>query len=276
MHDQAPEALFVKEAMDRVTDDLAEPIGLTARAVRDGRRRRLRSRLAIGGAAACTAALAVTGLAAVLPGTGNGTGPVGAQVGGAPPRVFPTATLTPTVAPTAPPTPQSEAERLRIEAYRQATAGVLQDLLPPEIGQIRLVSDDVSGYLATSSHGEHFIRFSVAPAQAGSGQRLCLPAGLETKGTCLVMELSDGTPVTLRVMPEGDGTVTATSATFHFGNSDVSIFINPDDRASSSAPVTDKQLAHFVAEPRVLDLIRQADQHPVQAPQISHNEGENQ
>ncbi|MFD8479080.1 hypothetical protein [Kitasatospora sp. NPDC059673] len=275
MHEQAPEALFVKEAMDQATDDLVEPIGLTARAVRDGRRRRLRSRLAVGGAAACTAALGVTGLAAVLPGTGDGTGSTAVLMGdGAPPRVFPTVTFSPTAGPSAPTTPPSEAERQRIETFRQATAGVLQDLLPPELGQIQLVADDVSGYQAISPQGTYFVRFSVAPAPDGSREKFCPPADVEQKGTCQVVQLPDGTPATVRVAPSGDGSVTGTSATFHFGGSDVAIFVNASGINGSSAPVTDTQMADFIRAPRVLDLIRQADQHPVQEPQISHNEGE--
>ncbi|MFD7730926.1 hypothetical protein ACFV6F_11150, partial [Kitasatospora phosalacinea] len=79
--EQAPGALFVRGAMSRVTDELAEPVGLTAAAVRQGRRRRLRSRLAVGGAAVCTAALAATGLA-FLPGpSGGGAGSAPRQKG---------------------------------------------------------------------------------------------------------------------------------------------------------------------------------------------------
>ncbi|KDN84314.1 hypothetical protein [Kitasatospora cheerisanensis] len=275
VQERAPEALFVREAMDRVTDGLAEPLGLTARAVRDGRRRRLRSRVAVGGAAACTAALAVTGIGA-LPGTGGGPGPVGVQAGNTTvPRVFPTVTFTPTASPAAPPAPLPEAERQRIDAFRQATARTLQDLLPPAVGDIRLVADDVSSYLAESPLGSHFVRFSVRPAPGAATERTCTPGPVDKLGTCRVVRLSDGTPVAVRVVPEGNGSVTLTMASFHVGGSDVSVSVSPDGRTNTSAPVTADQMAAFVGSPQVLDLVREADLHPVEEPQVSHNEGEN-
>ncbi|MFD7643916.1 hypothetical protein ACFV4P_25040 [Kitasatospora sp. NPDC059795] len=278
VQERAPEALFMREAMEELTDDLTEPVGLTARAMRDGRRRRLRSRLAVGGAAACTAALAVTGLAAVVPGVGSvpGTGVV--QMGDAPaPRVFPTVTFSPTTAPpSASPTDSgSYAEQQRIEAFRQATAAALQDLLPPEVGQIRLVADDVSGYLATSPQGgTWFIRFSVSPAPNDTTQRTCRPADTAKGGTCRDEKLPDGTPVVVRVEPESDGSV-ITDAIFHLDRSAVAVSVSPHERKGSSAPVTADQLTAFVRTPQVLDLIRQADRQPVQEEPKSYDEGEN-
>ncbi|PJN22481.1 hypothetical protein [Kitasatospora sp. CB02891] len=276
VQEQAPEALFVRAAMEQVTDDLAEPPGLTARAMRDGRRRRLRSRLAVGGAAAGAAALAVTGLLAAVPGAGGSPGPVAVQPGGdAPPRVFPTVTFSPTADPLAPSPPPGEDERRRIETYRQATAGALQDLLPPEIGQIRLVADRVDTYLASSSHGGYVVRFSVAPAPDGAKERSCPPNDSVKTGKCQLVRLPDGVDATVRAMPEGDGTMTMAVASFHLGGSDVTVAVNADESARSSAPVTNAQLADFIRAPRVLELVRGADRNPVQEPGISHDEGAN-
>ncbi|GAA4838210.1 hypothetical protein GCM10023235_11710 [Kitasatospora terrestris] len=283
--EDAPGVLFVREAMGRVAGELVPPPGMTLRAVREGRRRRLRSRLAIGGAVLGTAVLASFGLTAVL-GTGTGPGSGGAGTvplaagDGTPARVFPTVRLSPTASP--PPTASPSAsggtngERVRVEAFRQRTAAVLQDLLPPGVGGINLIDDQVSGYLGKSPQGSYFIRFSVRPAPNGPRERTC-PAGAPGKlGTCTLVELPDGASASVQVVPEGDGTVTLTRASFHFGGSDVSVSVSPDDSTGGSAPVTADQMAGFVLAPRVLDLVQEADLHPVESPGVSYDEGANQ
>jgi len=277
--EQAPRALFVRGVMGRVTDELAEPVGLTAGAVRAGRRRRLRSRLAIGGAAVCTAALAATGLA-FLPGPAGGSGgPEPLRMAAAPtasPRVFPTTTVTPTASPdpsaSAPVVP--EAERLRIEDFRQRSANVLHDLLPAEVGSISLLSDQVSDYLARSPQGDLLLRFSVRPhSDGGPSDGPCenTPIGQEVQvktSTCKRVQVTGTiTGVTWRSV-DGDG-LTSTSVGFRLGDSDAYVGIMPYGQHPFSSPVPVDQLVAFAQQPRVMALLGEGDQHPVEAAQIS-------
>ncbi|WP_148283126.1 MULTISPECIES: hypothetical protein [Kitasatospora] len=291
MQEQAPEGFFVREAMGRVTDDLAEPPGLAAGAVREGRRRRWRSRLAVGGAALGTAALAAAGLAAV-PGTGgSGGGGVGGagvlQPAGPGDRVFPTVRMTTipppeptgTRAPTGPagsPSPSPDAEQLRwIETYRQATAGALQDLLPPEIGAISVVADGVYSYLGRSANGEYPLVFSVRPHSEGAPQRNCPQEGQPSKyGECRTVRLVDGASATVRVSPS-DGGLDSTEAFFRLEHSDVQVMVISDVPRRRSSPVTVDQLIAFLNAPRVQELLHQADLHPVDSAQEIHYEGGN-
>ncbi|WP_033217313.1 hypothetical protein [Kitasatospora phosalacinea] len=281
--EQTSGALFVRGEMSRITDALAEPVGLTARAVREGRRRRLRSRLAIGGAAVCTAALAATGLAFLpAPASGSGgTGPAPLQMAagaGASPRVFPTTTVAPTASPdpsqSAPAVP--EAERLRIEDFRQRSAAVLQDLLPAEIGEVSLLSDHVSDYLGKTAQGDLLLRFSVRPhVDSGAPDGSCSnsPIGQEVQvksSTCKRIQLTDSVTAITWAALDGDGR-TSTSVSFRLGNSDVDLSVNPYSRGAggpASSPLTVDQIVAFAEQPRVVALLDEGDLHPVEAAQV--------
>ncbi|MFE1316512.1 hypothetical protein [Kitasatospora phosalacinea] len=279
--EQAPGALFVRGAMSRVTDGLAEPVGLTAGAVRQGRRRRLRARLAVGGAAVCAAALAATGLALLPEPSGGGAGSAPLQVAAAPtasPRVFPTTTVAPTASPSPSPSVPvvPEAERLRIEDFRQRSAAVLQDLLPPEIGAVSLLSDRVADYLGTSAQGDLLLRFSVRPhSDAGPPSTFCTdtPIGQEVQvkgSTCKRVQLTDGITGTTWAGLDGDGRTSA-SVAFRLGNSDVSLSVSPYARAGStpvSSPLTVDQVVAFAQQPRVMALLEEGDLHPVEEAQV--------
>ncbi|MGW4806042.1 hypothetical protein [Kitasatospora sp. NPDC004272] len=277
--EQAPGALFVRGAMARVTDELAEPVGLTAGAVREGRRRRLRARLAVGGAVVCTAALAVTGLA-FLPGpTGGGAGPAPLQMAAAPtasPQVFPTTTVVPTASPDAsqsvPVVP--EAERQRIEDFRQRSANVLHDLLPTEIGSISLLSDQVSDYLAQSPQGDLLLRLSVRPHSDGApsdGPCENTPIGQEVQvktSTCKRVQVTGTITGTTWRSVDSDG-LTSISVSFRLGNSDAYVGIMPYGQHRSSSPVPVDQVVAFAQQPRVMALLDEGDQHPVEEAQLS-------
>ncbi|WAL73061.1 hypothetical protein OU787_17035 [Kitasatospora sp. YST-16] len=278
----APGALFVREAMGRATEELAEPPGLTAGAVREGRRRRLRARLAVGGAAVCTAALAATGLAA-LPGTGGGSGgdagPAPLQMAAAPaagPRVFPTTTVVPTASPdpsaSGPAVP--EAERLRIEDFRQRSANVLHDLLPAEVGSISLLSDHVSDYLGESPRGDLLLRLSVRPHTGGGppdGPCTNTPVGQEVRvktSVCKRVRVTDTVTGTTWRAVDGDG-LTTTSVSFRLGSSDVYVGIMPYGKNRLSSPVPVDQVVAFAQQPRVMALLDEGDRHPVEEAQLS-------
>ncbi|GLW68492.1 hypothetical protein Kpho02_07910 [Kitasatospora phosalacinea] len=279
--EQVPGALFVRGAMGRVTDGLAEPVGLTAGAVRRGRRRRLRARLAVGGAAVCTAALAAAGLALLPQPSGGGAGSAPLQMAAAPtasPRAFPTTTVAPTASPdpsrSVPVVP--EAERLRIEDFRQRSAAVLQDLLPPEVGAVSLLSDRVSDYLGRSAQGDLLLRFSVRPhSDAGPPSTLCAdtPIGQEVQvkgSTCKRVQLADGRTGTAWTGLDSDGR-TSTSVVFRLGNSDVDLSVGPYAHGGGtpvSSPLTVDQVVAFAQQPRVTALLDEGDLHPVEEAQV--------
>lgn len=273
--DPAPghDTLLVREAMERVTDDLTAPVDLVGRAVVAGRRRRLRARATLGATAACAAGLTVAGLGAVAGGGGAGsTVTVGTAV--TPQRTF--AYVTPASAPASRPTGGARTgEPPDVAAYRQRAAAVLQDLLPPAVGDIRLVAGDVSAYQGTAGGATYAIRFSVLPAPHASVARSCGPSAAKG-GTCRIVRLPGGVPAAVRVAPMNDGHVTGTSVSFHLGGSDVTVSVSPDDAEGASAPVTAQDMQEFVENTRVLDLLHEADIHPVQPAGVTVNEGERQ
>ena len=62
---------------------------------------------------------------------------------------------------------------------------------------------------------------------------------------------------------------TATMVYFSYGDSDVGLTVDPDVDAPASAPVTSKELLAAVGDSRFLDLVRYADENPMQKRQTS-------
>jgi hypothetical protein len=56
----------------------------------------------------------------------------------------------------------------------------------------------------------------------------------------------------------------ATLAYFSHGHSDVELTVYPDEDTTVSAPVTSEELLAAVGDSRFLDLVRYADEHPMQ------------
>jgi hypothetical protein len=56
----------------------------------------------------------------------------------------------------------------------------------------------------------------------------------------------------------------ATMVYFSYGDSDVSLTVNPDADAKVSAPVTSQELLAAVGDSRFLDLVRYAGKNPMQ------------
>ncbi|MEV7531446.1 hypothetical protein [Streptomyces hydrogenans] len=116
-------AVLLRDAMDRTADGLPPLPDLVPLAVREGRRRRSRSRLAAGAAAFAVVTAGAIGLT-LLPGSGPG-GPVPAAssaVG------------------------EKPAERERREEYRRRMAALLDERLPERITGVRPEGDRVSEY----------------------------------------------------------------------------------------------------------------------------------
>ncbi|MFD7728969.1 hypothetical protein ACFV6F_01085 [Kitasatospora phosalacinea] len=192
--------------------------------------------------------------------------------------MFPTTTVAPTASPgpsaSGPAVP--EAEWLRIEDFRQRSAAVLQDLLPPGVGTVSLLSDHVSDYLGKSAQGYLLLRFSVRPhSDAGPPSTLCAdtPIGQEVQvkgSTCKRVQLTDGVTGTAWTGLDSDGR-TSTSVAFRLGGSDVNLSVDPytyEGSSPASSPLTVDQVVAFAQQPRVMALLEEGDLHPVEEAQL--------
>ncbi|MFC9591272.1 hypothetical protein ACFTUC_15975 [Streptomyces sp. NPDC056944] len=133
---------LLRDAMDRAADGLPPLPDLAPVAVREGRRRRARSRLAIGTAAFAVVTAGVLGVT-VLPRPGADVPGVSTGVG--------------------------SAEQERKARYQQRMAALLDELLSPKITDVRPVKDKVGEYRFTAG-GETFrMVASVRPIGDGPG-----------------------------------------------------------------------------------------------------------
>jgi hypothetical protein len=275
--DADSEVREITYAMDRAVATLHPDAGLVSAALVQGYRRRARARLAKLSGALCVVAL-VAG-AAVLRSQDIAPAPVGpagtsppvpsSSPPPSPPLEFPSVPQpwTDTDAPAGgpervPPVPGP------VDDFRQQVAGALQDLLPPAVGAIALIEDDVSAYRAVTEAGTVFsVVFSVIPAPVDSGTGLCGPAG---PGRCVDETLAGGEPVALRSYTGDAGTDTGVSASFRIGRSDVylAVLAGAATRTSAPAPVpvpvTAADLLSLANDPRVVELLSYADANPVQ------------
>ncbi|MFF5808515.1 hypothetical protein [Streptomyces sp. NPDC012746] len=280
-------ALMVRHAMERTVAELAPIHDLVPAAMAQGRRRKARTRLAVGAAVTCVAGAAVFA-SAMLPTGGGAT------------TVRPAATTTP--APQESPAPEPyrtpvhveptregedesaalpAAERERREEFQQRAAVLLDELLPDAVGLIRPVDLNVRQFQGHAEGGTVFpVTFSVRPSAGGSGSgpRTCPADPRALKGgTCQEATLPGGIKaISYRTVTDSPQT-TATSVSFTFGKSDVSFVVNPSQTASvsasASAPVDSGQLLAAAADPRFLDLVRYADENPMQKRQLTVNGG---
>ena len=279
MHDQEHTedrtVLLVRDAMDRASDDLPPLPDLVGPALTEGRRRRFRTRLAIASGLLTVAAIGTAGAVAGLPGGGH-TAPAApaATVSPSPPHP---STVSP--APSFPPihiepspgeksmADLPEAERARQEGFQQQAVGVLQELLPEGIGTVQRTDLDVTRYQVTKGEKEFVLIFSVRPGDPSRSQKPCLDA---VKGmVCKKATLPGGIEAEATTAPMNSGEVTGTWVSFHYGSSDVSLWLNPHDASNTSAPVTNDQLLAVAADPAFLDLIRVADERPMEEKQTS-------
>ncbi|MGI5139123.1 MULTISPECIES: hypothetical protein [unclassified Streptomyces] len=272
-------ALLVRDEMERTVAELPPSLDLVPAAIAQGRRRKARARLALAAGIACVAGAVVFG---------SLTLPAG---GGTPTTVRPATSATPSphesVKEPEPyrtpvhvePTSDDEramaqlppAERKRRARFQQQAAVLLDELLPDTVGLIRPVDLAVSRYQAETKDGKVFpVIFSVRPSGDGSGARPCLSAALAVKGgSCAQAILPGGiTATSLSTVADSTGT-TATEVHFSYGHSDVALEVVPDAKARASAPVTNEELLAAVADSRFLELVRYADEHPMEKKQIS-------
>ncbi|WP_143662643.1 hypothetical protein [Streptomyces sp. CB03238] len=264
--------------MDRTTQELPPLPDLAPAAAAQGHRRRARTRLAAAGGVFGTVTAAALGLA-LLP----GTGPAPASPAAAPPGVTAPSDAPPEVAAspsyrtpvTATPSPGQEpakklppAERTRLADFQQQAAALLDELLPPSVGEVRPVDGMVSAYRIESGGRTFHLRFSVRPA---GKEPLPECRNIPAKSmTCEHLTLGGGMRVQAYTMPvDAPGTLEA-SVVLGYGRSRVALTVSP---SGVSAPVTARQLADVLRDERVRELLRYADEHPVQPESTSVHGG---
>ncbi|MFD9359902.1 hypothetical protein [Streptomyces sp. NPDC060031] len=265
-------ALLVRDAMERTVAELPPVHDLLAGALAQGRRRRARARLAVAAGVACVAGAVVFG-SVLLPGGGGGGAttvrPAASDVPEpyrTPVHIEPTSEGQQTMADLPP------AERERQEQFQQRVAALLDKRLPDAVGLIRPIDVNVRRYQGEAEGGKVFpVIFSVRPAGEGSAPKSCteVPQGQVKDGTCRQATLPGGIrAISYRMLSDGPGT-TATLVSFSYGRSDVTLTVTPDTKATASAPVTSEEILAAAADPAFLDLVRYADENPMQASQTS-------
>ncbi|MET7783185.1 MULTISPECIES: hypothetical protein [Streptomyces] len=277
-------ALLVSDAMDSAVAELPSLHDLVPAAVTQGRRRKARARLATAVGIACVAGLVFGSL--TLSAGGDARTTVRPATSGTPsPRkspesVQPEPYRTPVhIAPTSdderPTANLTSAERKRRAQFQQHAAVLLDKLLPDAVGLIRPVDLDVSRYQSETKDGKVFtIIFSVRPSGDSPDAKPCPSAALAAKGgSCKQATLPGGIKaISLHVFTDSSETM-STSAHFRYGHSDVELTVAPDVEAKASAPVTNEELLATASDSRFLDLVRYADEHPMQKRQTTTQGG---
>ncbi|MFJ7411728.1 hypothetical protein ACIQWZ_13055 [Streptomyces sp. NPDC098077] len=283
------EELF-REALHRTVGPLSLQPDLVPDAVREGHRRRARTR-AFAVAGSFVAVTAVTlGLAVLGPWllTGPDAGPA-APAGPslslpAPtpspqrtePRTdmpSPTSTPVPTESGAVPATPPfstsspsvppglGPVEAQRLEDFRQQAAGALDALLPASIGTVLPVGDGPESYQGRRGSVVRTVLLAVRP-KAGGPAPAC--RDIPEKGlTCEGLTLDDGTPARVYRQPAEDRTGTEVSLQYRSGRSTVALSVSPAPSGAGGAPVTAGDLVRVVQSPRFRELIAYADANPV-------------
>ncbi|MER5932918.1 hypothetical protein [Streptomyces sp. NPDC002054] len=272
-------ALLVRDAMERTVAELQSVHDLVPTAIAQGRRRRMRARLAIAGVVAAAAGAVVFGSVA-LPAAGGGETTIHPAATGTPapgkslapvPVPEPKPYRTPVhIAPTSSDEPSMSdlpsAERERREQHQQRAALLMEELLPDAVGLIRPVDLNVTHYQGETKDGKVYpVIFSVRPPNGSSRLTSCPEdARIVKAGSCARATLPGGIQAIAFSFTTDSPETTATTVQFSYGKSEVSLTINPDPKGKASAPVTSNQLLAAAADSRFLDLVRYADQNPMQ------------
>ncbi|MFC4506895.1 MULTISPECIES: hypothetical protein [Streptomyces] len=268
-------ALLVRDAMERTVAELPPLHDLVPPAVTQGRRRRARTRLAVAAGAVCVAGAVVLGAVTLPGGTDGGTtvgpaasgsptpsespDPAGVRAFRTPVHVEPTDDTQRTMADLPP------AERKRQEEFQQRAAVLLDELLPDAVGLIRPVDSTVRRYQGETEAGRVFpIIFSVRPSGDGSASTPCSAGAVGLAvGGCERATLPGGIEATAFRVVADSAETTATAAFFSYGDSNVSLTVDPDTDATVSAPVSGEELLAVVGDARFLELVRYADADPM-------------
>uniref|UniRef100_A0AAU1ZYH9 Uncharacterized protein n=1 Tax=Streptomyces sp. NBC_00093 TaxID=2975649 RepID=A0AAU1ZYH9_9ACTN len=237
----------LRELMERAAAGLAPLPDLTQEAVRLGRLRRIRARLAVLGAV--VGVLAVGGIGSVaFGGLGSAASqPVSPAV--APPSASRTSAV-PSPAPSlTAPVPVASASEAAVRGAR--TAEALTRALGDLIGTVTPAGVD---HFAGRLKGHIFpVTFQVMPGGGGLAECRDLP---ETATTCRTASLPDGSEV--RVIVSG-GTLwggQSFSVSYRYAESTVNLTVTPDADAQVSPPVTVDQLVAAAGTKALLTEVR--------------------
>lgn len=283
------EELF-RDALHRTVGPLSLQPDLVPDAVREGHRRRARTR-AFAVAGTFVAVTAVTlGLAVLGPWllAGPDTGPAvpagpslslpaptpsPQRTEPRPDMPSPTSTPVPTESAAVPATPPLSTpspsvppglgpeEAQRLEDFRQRAAGALDALLPASIGTVLPVGEGPERYQGRRGSIVHAVRLSVRP-DPGSPERAC--HDIPEKGlTCEDLTLDDGTPARVYRQPADGRTGTEVSLHYRSGRSTVALSVSPAPSGAGGSPVTAGDLVRVAQSPRFRELIAYADENPV-------------
>ncbi|MFD9032013.1 hypothetical protein ACFVZW_12805 [Streptomyces sp. NPDC059567] len=257
------DATLLKSAMDRTTEDLPPLPDLAPVAILQGRRRRARARLAAVGGVFGTVTAAALGLT-LLPGPSSGV-----AMPAAPPAAFPSAYHTPVrLTPTPgqePPAPATGAEAERRAQFQQQAAALLDELLPKTVTEIRPVEGEVSLYQITSGGRDFIATLSVRPAE-GETLQPCRNDPSK-RMACEKADLGEGRTAQAYTMPVNELDTLGAMVRFPYGRSHVLLSVTPSEaegKPSVSAPVTADQLLTVARDDRFTDLVKYADENPVQ------------
>lgn len=290
------EILLIRAAMEQATDGAPALPDLVPAALVQGHRRRTRARAAIGAAVTGVVALGVLG--AVLPmwGGSGGTEPArtwsaASQRTSIAPSPMPTNAPSPVSTDTPqPPSVHVEpspgqssmadlpaAERARQEEFQRHVALLLGELLP-QVGPVHPVDLTVSQYQAERGGNVFPVVFSVrtesdrsvAPQEGPCRnhpdrklrcKRAVLPGGIEAHAVTVVTD------------PEGSPASTSTIVRFTYGDSTVALSVDGDEDTREPSPVTADQLLAVAGNPRFLNLVKYAAQHPMESKEYADRVG---
>lgn len=259
----------LRDLMERAAAGLAPLPDLTQEAVRLGRRRRIRARLAVVGAVAGVLAAGGIGSAA-LGGLGSAASrPVGPAV--APPTATrPSAVPSPAPSVTSPLPSASASTSASEDAVGGArTAEALTRALGGLIGTVTPKgADRFAGRLKSHTFP---VTFQVVPGGDGLAECPDLP---ETAMTCSTAWLPDGSEA--RVIVSG-GTLwggQSFSVSYRYAESTVNLTVTPDTDAAVSPPVTVDQLVAAAGTKALLTEVTYQAQHAAETAANSNSSGE--
>ncbi|WP_318212381.1 MULTISPECIES: hypothetical protein [unclassified Streptomyces] len=246
------DTVLLRDAMDRTTDGLPPLPDLAPLAVREGRRRRARARIAVATTAFGVVTAGALGLT-LLPGTnvpGVSTPADGGSNASYPPVVVPDA---PGLPPRDDPAKLSEAERERRARHQQRVAALLDETLPAKITGISPVQDRPAEYRITAD-GETFRMVVSVRPDANGFPRYCenLP---EDRPAC-----EEDTQ--LRTGGISDMPTIKVTTQYWYRRSWVHIAVYA---GKVEVPVRANHLFAVARDPRFLELVKEADARPMEA-----------
>ncbi|MFC9705123.1 hypothetical protein ACFTWD_31020 [Streptomyces sp. NPDC056943] len=242
---------LLRDAMDRTTDGLPPLPDLAPLAVREGRRRRARARIAVATTAFGVVTAGALGLTLLAGTTGPGVSmpPAGGARASYPPVVV---QETPGVTPPDNPEGLSGPERERRAQHQQKMAALLDELLPPKITGISPVKDRTPEYRITAD-GETFRMVASVRPDDDRG-RYCENKPKDAP-TC-----EEDTQ--LRTGPISESRTRRVTVQYWYRKSVVELSVYA---GKAEVPVTARHLFDVANDPRFLELVKDADARPMEA-----------